>query len=88
MHNHTGPDPITLDDLVRAFTAMYPPDMAAELIADLPPDVQERGVGPWSSNILLAVAALSDEHGEKIRKYLGWSREQMASELAKNQNEP
>lgn len=96
MHHSTGrarfvvarPDPVTYEDLVRAFTAIYPPDMAAELIADLPPDIQDRGLGPWSQDILLAVAGLSDEHTEKIRKYLGWSREHMASELARSRKEP
>jgi hypothetical protein len=67
---------------------MYPPDMAAELIADLPLDIQDRGLGPWSSDILLTVAGLSDEHTEKIRIYLGWTREQMASELARSRKEP
>jgi hypothetical protein len=78
-----APDPaaITRDDLVRVFRTLYP-DNAAELIADLEPEIGRLGEA-WSSDILLAVAQLSPEHEIRIRDYLGWSPERMASEIAK-----
>jgi hypothetical protein len=52
------------------------------LIADLEPEIARPGEA-WSSDILLAVAQLSPEHEIRIRDYLGWSAERMASEVDK-----
>jgi hypothetical protein len=74
------PAPITYDDLLRVFEAEYPPDVAAELAADLTPP--QPGAF-WTSDILLGVAQLSAAHENRIRGYLGWTAEKMAAEIAR-----
>ncbi len=73
-----APAPVSYDDLLRVFELEYPPDIAAQLAADLSPP---RPGAFWSRDILLGVAQLSADHQDRIRKYLGWTAVQMTAEI-------
>jgi len=72
--------PITRDDLVQVFGKDHDAETALQLADDLSPS---RPGQIWSLDILLGVAALSSEHHARMQAYLGWTAEQMTSELAK-----
>jgi hypothetical protein len=76
----TPPAPIEADDLRAVFRSEYPQEMADELTADLSEDLGNPNVF-WSLDILLGVASLSPAHSDRMRSYLGWTDEKMASEM-------
>jgi hypothetical protein len=77
---NTPPAPIEIDDLRAVFRSEYPQEMADELTADLSEDLGNPNVF-WSLDILLGVASLSPAHSDRMRSYLGWTDEKMASEM-------
>lgn len=78
----TPPAPIEADDLRAVFRSEYPQELADELTAELSADLGNASVF-WSLDILLGVASLSSAHSDRMRNYLGWTDEKMASEMQK-----
>lgn len=71
----------TEDELFRTLLLMEEPEVAKELTRSW----MEHGTGDrqlWSANVLLMVALAFPDRAERIRKHLGYSTEQMTTELA------